>query len=164
MKKAAWIVVVALVLVAGLAYAKWIGRYYCSYCDFDDPYATGETLAFIEGPVNQTNKDGWVDKNQNPNTVTICNGTKCATFIYVKGSVLWQFVGYFYSTWKPPAGAPGVPVGGGPLPPPRQMAAQQYLAVTSVASTSVLKWTVAGIDASGSDSWIADRETPALGC
>lgn len=118
MKKAAWIVVVALVLVAGLAYAKWIGRYYCSYCDFDDPYATGETLAFIEGPVNQTNKDGWVDKNQNPNTVTICNGTKCATFIYVKGSVLWQFVGYFYSTWKPPAGAPGVPVGGGPLPPP----------------------------------------------
>jgi hypothetical protein len=109
-----------LVLAAGLAWAKWEGRWYCGpQCLFGDQYASGETYAFIRNVVAHS-VESWVDSQGNPSTVTICNGTKCATYRYVKMTGLLMYTGYYYSSWTGQetgggGGLPGLPGDGGGL-------------------------------------------------
>ncbi len=44
--------------------------------------------------------DPWVDKHGEPNTVTLCNGSECATYRYVKLSGQSQLIGKIASAWK----------------------------------------------------------------
>lgn len=98
-----------VVAVAGLAIAASAGKYYCPECTFDAPAASGDTDMYIRSEVNK-HINSWVDSKGNPLDVTICNGTQCATFLYVKLSSVWLLKKLENSTWKGSDGGGG---GGG---------------------------------------------------
>lgn len=111
------IVFSTLVLVSGYTLAKWVGRFYCgTSCSFEAPFASGDAYTFILSEVNK-HVSSWTDGSGNPNTVTLCNGSKCATFKYIKLSGQFQYTGYYYSNWSgqdaPPSGGGGSGGGGG---------------------------------------------------
>lgn len=98
-----------VVAVAGLAIAASAGKYYCPECTFNEPAAFGDTEMYIRSEVNQ-HVNSWVDSKGNPLDVTICNGTQCATFLYVKLSSVWLLKKLENSNWKGSGGGGG---GGG---------------------------------------------------
>lgn len=107
MKMQAKIFLVLALLVSSVALAKYVGRFYCgTSCQVGAGLASGATHEFIYTVVNQT-VDSWVDTNGNPNQLTICNGSKCSLYTYVKLSGQWIAEGYFYSNWTGGAGGGG---------------------------------------------------------
>jgi hypothetical protein len=87
-----WIVGAALAVgVVGGAIAINFGRYPCAEC----------TLPSISGPEEQyvirtlVNQDvsSWVDSNNEPNSVTLCNTSKCANYRYIPLSGMFQRTG-----------------------------------------------------------------------
>lgn len=108
--------VTALILalfVSGYAVAQYVGRFYCATgCQLKDTpggFANGDTYTFIFTVVNQA-VSSWVDSQGNANTVTICNGTTCSLFTYIKLSGQFISSGYYYSDWTDSGGEGG---GGG---------------------------------------------------
>lgn len=86
-------------LLSTAALATWYGRYYCGSCTFNDPFATGDTDGFIRAEVNKK-VASWVDSKGLASSVTICNGTTCATYQYIKLSGIFQYKGYYFSNWN----------------------------------------------------------------
>ena len=95
-----------VVAVAGLAIAASAGKYYCPECTFNEPAAFGDTEVYIRSEVNK-HVNSWVDSKGNPLDVTICNGSQCATYVYVKLGSVWLLKKIENSNWK------GDGVGGG---------------------------------------------------
>lgn len=105
-----------VVAVAGLAIAASAGKYYCPECTFDEPAAFGDTDVFIRSEVNK-HVNSWVDSKGNPLDVTICNGSQCATYLYVKLSSVFLLKSKENSNWKGDSGGGGGGIGwdwGGP--------------------------------------------------
>lgn len=88
-----------VVAAAGLAIAASAGKYYCPECTFDEPAAFGDTEMFIRSEVNKY-VSSWVDNKGNPLTVTICNGSQCATYLYIKLSSVFLLKKKENSNWK----------------------------------------------------------------
>lgn len=111
MKLQAKIFLVLALLVSSAALAKYVGRFYCgTSCSVGTGLASGDTYTYIFTVINKS-VTNWVDSNGNPNQVTICNGSKCALYTYVKLSGQWIAEGYYYSQWK--GGSTGGGGGGG---------------------------------------------------
>lgn len=99
MKMHAKILLVLALLASSAALAKYVGRFYCgTSCQVGAGLAGGDTFNFIHSVVNRS-VSSWVDSNGNPNQVTICNGTKCSLYTYVKLSGQFIAEGYYYSSW-----------------------------------------------------------------
>lgn len=110
--------IVLLVGIGGYAAAKYVGRYYCAYCQVGAGVADGDTLAFIREVVNRLDKQGsWIDPKGRPNQVTICNGTKCSIYTVAAMTAMFVSSGYWYSDWKGEntGGGGGIGIGGGPI-------------------------------------------------
>lgn len=112
--------VLLLASVTGWVVAKYVGRFYCGpTCEVGAGPAMGDTYTFIRAIVNEK-VTSWVDSNNRPNQVTICNGTKCS--LYTAVVISGQFVseGYWYSDWTGNGevgngGGGAVGGGGGPV-------------------------------------------------
>ena len=106
----------ALVGVVAFAVAGSVGKFYCSTCTFDEEFAFGDTEMFIRAEVNKF-VDSWVDSKGNAKQVTICNGSICATYTYVKLSGVWKAMQRAHSSWtgqgQGGSGTGGGSVGGG---------------------------------------------------
>lgn len=102
-----WLIAGAIVLaIAGVAIAASAGKYYCQECTFDEPTAFGDTELFIRSEVNKY-VNSWVDSKGAPLDVTICNGSQCATYQYVKLSSLFLLKKKEASNWQGSAGGGG---------------------------------------------------------
>jgi len=112
MKVQAKILLAVALLISSVALAKYVGRFYCGPTgEVGAGLASGDTYTFIYTDVNQT-VSSWVDPDGNPNTVLICNGTKCSLYTYVKLSGQCFAEGYFYSDWNNGNSIGGTPTGG----------------------------------------------------
>ncbi|WP_162314229.1 hypothetical protein [Pseudoxanthomonas yeongjuensis] len=110
MKLQAKVLLVVALLISGVAFAKYVGRFYCgTSCQVGAGLASGDTYTFVLSVVNQS-VDSWVDSSGNPNQMILCNGSKCALYTYVKLSGQWIAEGYYYSNWMSGSGGGG---GGG---------------------------------------------------
>jgi len=115
-KKRARLLIGGLVVaLAGLAIAASAGKYYCPECAFNEPTAFGDTEVFIRSEVNK-NFRSWVDSKGNPLDVTICNGSQCATYLYVKLGSVFLLKNKVNSSWRGDGGGGGG--GGGGVPHP----------------------------------------------
>ncbi len=93
-------ILVAGLCASGFAIAKWVGQYYCGpSCTFDTPLLSGDGYMFIRSDVNP-DVNSWMDSNNNPNTVTLCNGSTCALYRYVALSGQWLLISKYFSTWS----------------------------------------------------------------
>src|SRR5688500_17765745 len=70
-----WLLGVSGLLVVGAALATHYGVWSCGSCSLDGATPDPDTTAFISTEVNQA-----VGQWQSGDTVTICNGTTCATY------------------------------------------------------------------------------------
>lgn len=107
-KRSLQVVVMLLALgISAFAVAEWFGRYYCGECTFEDPFAANDTDMFIRTVVNR-DVSSWVDSKGGSSSVTICNGSACATYQYVRLSGVFQYKSKYPSDWN----------GEGPYVPP----------------------------------------------
>jgi uncharacterized membrane protein YgcG len=112
-RKRYWSVAGAIVLaIAGAAIAASAGKYYCPDCTFDGAFAFSETDMFIRSEVNQY-VGSWIDSKGDPKEVTICNGSECATFQYIKLSSTFLLKKREASNWQADNGGGGGDGGGG---------------------------------------------------
>ena len=82
--------VMTMLVVAGVAIAENVGTYTCADCLLGPLSGPDETL-FIQTVVNN-DVSNWVDSQGNPKTVTLCNGSKCATYEYVPATGVFKMI------------------------------------------------------------------------
>lgn len=107
LKRNRWLMIVGACL-GGAAIAASVGKFYCgTACSFEGPYLQdGEAHGFLRATINPK-VDSWVDAKGSPKTVELCNGSVCAKYRYRKGTVLWEKISEYRSSWV------GSNVGGG---------------------------------------------------
>jgi hypothetical protein len=94
-----WWLVLAGVLISGVVIAVNVGTYQgCDDCTLGSLSGAEESI-FIRTIVNQ-DVSSWVDGNNDPKSVNLCNSSRCATYRYIPLSGMFQRIG---SPWSNPA-------------------------------------------------------------
>lgn len=86
------VLAVSLVLVSMTLLAENVGTYTCSECSFSTPISGPDETNFIRTVVNN-DVTSWVDSNGDPRSVTLCNGSVCVEYMWIRMTGLWYQVG-----------------------------------------------------------------------